>query len=135
MTERAKEVRAKRHSDPSIAGQQNQATSFGEVGLFGVLSTGGYTAGYQAVTGDATLGVQDYMALVDATSAAVTLTLPTAVGRAGKQYAIAKVDSSANAVTIDPAGSETLDGDTTVDLMLQWEALQIVSDGANWVAF
>ena len=58
----------------------------------------------------------------DATSAAFTITLPTAVNRTGKRYRIKKTDSSGNYVIIDGNGTETIDG------LLTWELR--VSDGA-----
>ena len=48
----------------------------------------------------------------NATSGAITVTLPSAVGIAGKRYVIRKSDASANTVTIDPAGAETRKGNT-----------------------
>lgn len=83
------------------------------------------TAAYTVVDADATL-------LGNATAAAFTLTLPTAVGRIGKQFTIKKIDSSANAVTVDGNASETIDGALTKALGSQWAFLTIVSDGANW---
>jgi len=59
------------------------------------------------------------------------VTLPTAVGIAGRQYTIKKVDSSANTVTIaSPAG--TIDGAATKALASQWQAARVLSDGQNW---
>jgi len=70
--------------------------------------------------------------LVNATSGAVTLTLPTAVGN-GASFIIKKTDSSANIVTIDGASSETIDGDLTYKLYDQYNYVEIVSNGTNWV--
>lgn len=83
------------------------------------------TAAYTATDSDDVI-------LVDATAGAVTITLPTAVGRAGKRYTIKKIDSSANAVTIDPNGTETIDRAATVVLGAQDAAAIIESDNANW---
>lgn len=68
----------------------------------------------------------------DATSAAFTLTLPTAASITGRQIRFKKTDSSANKVTLDGNGSETIDGSLTYDLWLQNQAVTIVSDGTNW---
>ena len=52
----------------------------------GLISLGGVTFPYAAVTGTYTIGSDDY--LVDCTSGTFTVTLPTAVGIAGKIYVI-----------------------------------------------
>ena len=69
--------------------------------------------------------------LVNATSASVTVNLPTAVGNSAA-YSIKKTDSSTNTVIIDGSGSETIDGGTTATLVKQYESITIVSDNANW---
>ncbi|MFH0948081.1 MAG: hypothetical protein V1833_03685, partial [Elusimicrobiota bacterium] len=74
----------------------------------------------------------DYTILCDATAAAFTVNLPTAVGITGRIYTIKKIDSSVNAVTVDGAGTETIDGTTTASLSAQWGRIIIQSDGANW---
>lgn len=83
------------------------------------------TANYTATTYDSII-------LVSASGGSVTITLPTAVGIKGKEFTIKKTDSSANIVTVDGNGSETIDGDTTRDLALQYEAIDIISDNASW---
>ena len=59
-----------------------------------------------------------------------TVTLPTAVGIAGKAYFVKNV--STGVITLDGAGSETIDGAAT-QAIRQWDTLQASSDGANWV--
>lgn len=61
----------------------------------------------------------------------VLVNLPTAVGNTAK-FTIKKIDSSANQVTVDGNGSETIDGDLTQIIQYQWTSIVIVSDGANW---
>jgi len=79
-----------------------------------------------------TLDATNSVVLVDASGGAITITLPTAVGITGKSYHIKKIDVSANNVTIDGSGSETIDGSTTLVISAQYDAPYIVSDGANW---
>ncbi len=64
-----------------------------------------------------------------------TLSLPTASGITGKTYWIKKTDanSTANFVTIDPNGSETIDGLTTYPMYTQNETLCLTSNGTNWI--
>jgi len=80
-----------------------------------------------------TISESDSTILVDATSAAFTITLPTAVGIAGRSYTIKKIDSSINNVTLDANGTQTIDGNLSYTLLGQWKAVQVQSDGANWV--
>ncbi len=80
-----------------------------------------------------TLTISDSVILADATTAAFTATLPTAIGATGRQYTIKKTDSSANAVTLGTTSAQTIDGLTTQSLATQWEFLLVASDGANWV--
>jgi len=74
----------------------------------------------------------DFTIAVSATGGAVTIALPSASTCNGRLYAIKKVDSSTNAVTIDPAGSETIDGATTKTLSSQNAVNIIQSDGVSW---
>jgi|SRR5579859_7870734 len=73
--------------------------------------------------------------LVDATSGNKTVNLPgilLAQAPAGSVLLIKKKDSSANTVTITPAGSEQIDGLSSFPLSAQWQYLGVVSDGTNW---
>jgi hypothetical protein len=63
----------------------------------------------------------------------ITLTLGTsAVSNTGLKLHFKKVDSSAFTVTIDAAGSETIDGATTAVIISQYQSITIISDGVNW---
>ncbi len=68
----------------------------------------------------------------DASSAAFTLTLPTAVFNDGRLYNIKKIDTTFNIVTVDANSTETIDGMLTFELKNPGDELLIVSDGANW---
>lgn len=61
------------------------------------------------------------------------VTLPTAVGIPGKQFFIKKTDSGAGKITVNTTSSQTMDGDTSLSLRLQYDFINIISDGANWV--
>jgi len=71
--------------------------------------------------------------LCDATSAAFSITLPAAA-TAGNGFIITvkKTDSSANAVTIDGNGSETIDGALTQVLSGQYDNITLISNGTAW---
>jgi long-subunit acyl-CoA synthetase (AMP-forming) len=70
---------------------------------------------------------------VNATAGAVTVNLHAASAAAGRTHFIVKTDASANAVTINRAGSDTIQGATSVVLTAQWDKVSLWSDGtATW---
>lgn len=97
-----------------------------------IQTLGSFATNIVIKTGAYTLTATDSTVLCNATTAAFTVTLPTAVGIAGRRYAIKKTDSSANVVTVGTTSSQTIDGATTKALSTQYASIDIVSDGANW---
>lgn len=95
-------------------------------------TVGSFATPYAAKSASYTLTATDYTVTFDASGAARTATLPTAVGITGRIYVVKKTDSSGNAVTVDGDGAETIDGATTVTLSTQYAGRVIQSDGANW---
>lgn len=91
------------------------------------------SATIRTISGAATLDSRDDIILANAAAGPITVTLPKAGAFKGRQFIIKKVDASANAVTVDGNGAETIDGAATQAISTQWEALLIVSDGAGWV--
>ncbi|MBL7701639.1 MAG: hypothetical protein JNM14_05285 [Ferruginibacter sp.] len=83
-------------------------------------------------TANYTATASDYTIICNNTSGGITISLPAASGAAGRVYAIKKVSGTLNNVTIDPNGSETIDGASTRILTLQYEAALIQCDGTNW---
>ncbi|MCI0329876.1 MAG: hypothetical protein L0196_02835 [candidate division Zixibacteria bacterium] len=93
---------------------------------------GGIATAITTVSGTLTLGDAHSMVLCDAAGGAITVNLPTAVGRNGRQYTIKKIDGSGNAVTIDPAGGESIDFFATYTLSTTMKYVTIVSNGSHW---
>ena len=83
-------------------------------------------------TTTATILTTEEIVFLDTSGGAYTVTLPTAVGNSGLTLFLKKTTSDTNAVTIDPNGSETIDGVATFPLGYQYAYIKIVSDGANW---
>ena len=79
-----------------------------------------------------TLGTAESIVICNNGSTAITETLPTAVGITGRMYTIKKGTGSTASVTIDAAGSETIDDSLTLVLTDEQGAVTIVSDGAGW---
>lgn len=86
----------------------------------------------KSVAVDSTLSDLDSVVLVNATTGAKTITLPSAAIVAGKQLKIKKTDASGNAVTISPVLSQKIDGASSFSLATAQKYCAIVSDGANW---
>lgn len=76
---------------------------------------------------------EDYSILGDATAAPFSIVLPSAVGILGRIFNIKKIDVSANVVTVDTTGSETIDGAANALLSVANDSITVQSDGANWV--
>jgi hypothetical protein len=87
-----------------------------------------YTVTSQSVSYAETATSGDQVVLV--TGAAVTVTLPTAIGNTARFTFKLMV---AGTMTLDGAGAETIDGAATASTAVQYTAITIVSDNANWV--
>lgn len=101
------------------------------------LTSGGSADLTITTTSAATYSATTYntMYIVDSSSNAVEIDLPTASGQAGKTIDVLAKTGATNAVTIDPNGSETINGDSA-SLVLSgsdFENVTLVSDGSNWV--
>ena len=79
-----------------------------------------------------TLTTTDFTILANASTAAFTLTLPTAVNASGQVYVIKKTDSSANAVTISTTSSQTIDNLSSYSLGFQYQGVVLQSNNSNW---
>lgn len=104
----------------------------GGAGSTFTIATGTYTSssGSSALTSSS-----NEMQNVSAAGGTSTITLPAASAQAGKRYTIKKSDSSANTVVVTRAGSDTIDGNTTFTLSIQYQAVTITSDGTSewWI--
>ena len=79
-----------------------------------------------------TVASTDKTVLIDASGGSVTVNLITAVGNAGRIWEFLRTDATTTtAITLDPAGSETIGGASTYVLKKQYESLRVISDGTN----
>lgn len=86
---------------------------------------------YVSKTTTYTASAQDYT--IDCIgSTSYSITLPTASSIAGRVYNI-KNSQTSGAITIDPNGSETIDGIATVTLGAQYQSVTVQSNGTNWI--
>ena len=94
------------------------------------------TRGAYGVSADKTLGVDDDLVLVDTSGGDVTITLPEisdGMVRLKREYEVVKVDA-ANNLYIDPTGSDTICGESSSVVSIQWTALRFRATHGNWVA-
>ncbi|MFF1297910.1 MULTISPECIES: hypothetical protein [unclassified Streptomyces] len=136
-------------STPNVGGQAahmaaargwiNWAGLFTENGLThdnptGIVSSNGQTGSeVRTVTGTVTARPIDRVLKADASGAGVTVNLPSAAPNL-VTYRIIKSDATGNTVTVDPFGSQTINGAATRILSTQWETVTLRSDGSNWIA-
>lgn len=109
----------------------NVLTSDGSGNATWQASAGGNTHTVRTVTGSGSITTTDEIILANAGSGSITLTLPTAVGNTNA-YDVKKTDSSGNTVTVNTTSSQTIDGGSSAVLKVQYAAITLVSDGANW---
>lgn len=74
----------------------------------------------------------DSVVLVDATDGPVTVNLPEASTVSKKRLSVKKIDATANAVTVDGDGGQTIDGGLTVSTTTQYASWDLVTDDSNW---
>lgn len=72
--------------------------------------------------------------LVNTSSSSVILTLSTSSLESGKEVIIkdSSGSSSTNTITVQTEGSETIDGESSFVISLDYTSITIVSDGSNW---
>lgn len=69
-------------------------------------------------------------AVVEVTNGS-TITLPTAVGVAGRTYNI--IRSGTADVLINTTGGQTISGQSSLTLIIQWASVVLISNGSNWL--
>lgn len=100
------------------------------------LTSGGSADLTITTTSSATYSATTYntMYIVDSSSNAVEIDLPTASGQAGKTIDVLAKTGATNAVTIDPYLSETINGNSVSRVLTSdYANMTLVSDGNNWV--
>jgi len=92
-----------------------------------------FNTSVSSLSADTTLTAQNSPSvyLVDATSAVTTITLP-APADVKFPITVKKIDVSANNVTVDTPGSETIDGAADDTIASQYDSVTYVTDGSNW---
>jgi hypothetical protein len=94
----------------------------------------GFAKALVTKTSNYTATNQDHNILVDATSATVQITLPTAATLAGQEFLIKdwKGQAATHNITIATTSAQTIDGASTKVISTNYGSVRVVSDGANW---
>jgi len=69
--------------------------------------------------------------IADASSSSITVTLPDP-SNTRRHIIVKKVDSSGNAITINPYNTETIDGSSSYTLTSQYQYVILTTDGSDW---
>lgn len=93
---------------------------------------GSLTTGLVTKTATYSASLNDHIVLMNTTSAALTLTLPSAIGIVGRQYIVVNVGTKI--LTIATVSAQTINGGTSISLPAQYFSVMLLSDGANWLA-
>lgn len=78
----------------------------------------------------ADLAATAFMDVIEVTATGKTVTLPTAVGIAGKMYLIKLM--VVGSATVAASGGQTFDGAATLTVASQYSWVAVISNGANW---
>jgi hypothetical protein len=87
----------------------------------------------QTLTTSGTVDDSATLVLCQPTSGALIATLHTAVGFGGTTHTIKHWANNTNLVTLDAAGSETIDGLASLTTTVYRDSVTIQSDNANWI--
>lgn len=90
--------------------------------------------GVRTITANDDMNLTDQVVLINAVSSDVTLSLPSAAepDALNKKYTVKRIDSSVHVVTVVADGVETIDGQGSIDIAVQYERISFVSDGIKW---
>lgn len=73
----------------------------------------------------------DVVILADATSGAVTITLPAAASFANYRFYVKRIDTTSNTCTVARTNPNTIDGQTSINID-PYTSLMVLSNGSNW---
>jgi len=80
-----------------------------------------------------TLTAGDNVLLVDCSGGGRTVTLMPLADVQGRQFVVKQSDGGANNITLDGAGSETIDGSTTITTSSAYESVTIIATATEWL--
>jgi hypothetical protein len=89
----------------------------------------------RVVTGATVVQLTDEVIIANAVSASMSIVLPELEKARGRWLYVKKVDATANAVTIDGAGTETIDGAATRTATTQYDSFVLFAGDTEWHRF
>lgn len=92
----------------------------------------GYLSNVVSINANYATNYSDTVILADATAGNITVTLKPANEMTQKRIVILKTDASANTVTIDANGSETINGALTNVLSTQYAKVELTAYNGAW---
>ena len=95
---------------------------------------GSISMAIRAVSANTTIDATDNTVLVNTTSGALTISLPSASGISGRIYTIKKIGTGGidNQLTVSPAGGATIDGGSSYIIYNDYTYVTLQTDGTNW---
>jgi len=118
-----------------------QPDGTGKVGIGSAAPSSALTVGgaiatpITAKSSNYTLTEADSAVVGNSIGSSIILTLPTAVGIAGRQYLIKRGYTSSFNVTVAAASGETIDGNSSIALNGSSPSAILISDGSDWHRF
>src|SRR3972149_3229537 len=101
--------------------------------MAGQTAASGGTVEFQPTnSGSAAVLAEDEDVFADATGGVILLALPALAGVLGLTFTFVKTDATANTVTLDGSGGETINGALTYVLAGQGASVTIVARAARW---
>jgi hypothetical protein len=107
-------------------------TISGNLLITGITTVDGMRYATTTKTTAYTLTTTDETVIVDATSASVNITLPSASANPGQLYTIVKKDATTNSVNLVASGGALVNGTASYALTTQYAQISVQSDGTNW---
>lgn len=89
---------------------------------------GGVSVGTKIKTGPYTMTSSDFAVLVNAGVKAITIKLPSA-STTGQLVHVKKIDASANKVTVERQGTDTIESSTSKTLAAEYDSLTLIAGG------
>ena len=95
---------------------------------------GSLSMAIRTISANTTIDATDNTVLANTTSGAFTITLPSASGISGRIYTIKKIGTGGidKELTINPAGSATIDGGSSYVIYNDYTYVTLQTDGTNW---
>lgn len=92
--------------------------------------TGSLSLSIRTITGNTSLGANDYTLLVDASGGAITVTLPApSASISGRTYIVKKI---AGGLTNDVIISGAIEDGTSMSIYNDWTVVKLQTDGSKW---